>query len=503
MKKSILTMAAALAFSLCASAQTQYVMQIKKNNGDIVRMNADDVQGITFESAALSDRTALIDHVRNIAKGLAEQGANFSSRNVVSELTSQFAKVLVDNAAFFKSTTDAIVQAAIMSAKDVEEGSELQQKGYSKYIDVSLDQLYGRYIIPSEGAPVVEPAAQIEFIFPVTTEKGTTNCMTTIKAVGATSKMVHPVIQDRSIALILHLPESIVLESGELNGETFTKVFDSTINCTFEPNGKSQYVNVIKNKWTLSGVQHSFLEGKEGFLPDKNVITFSRSFDPVTTGQMSSEMAFAQNGQPILEWKGCATIPTLPTIISTFPELIAALMQSAGIDGSSLSDLISGSSISIVDLLLPLLTGSTIDNMEVWAMGDLGFKVKVTDIPTLQTTLMQLREARYQHKGKDAIDALVQQLNTVTEGKVSCKALSQELPFKMVTEKFGIDYIPAPAVKFADEEDYVPMSELADKETIEYTINFMAGTVPLLADNAKTIEEIFMTLLQLFIPEKD
>ena len=44
MKKSILTMAAALAFSLCASAQTQYVMQIKKNNGDIVRMNADDVQ---------------------------------------------------------------------------------------------------------------------------------------------------------------------------------------------------------------------------------------------------------------------------------------------------------------------------------------------------------------------------------------------------------------------------------------------------------------------------
>ncbi len=159
--------------------------------------------------------------------------------------------------------------------------------------------------------------------------------------------------------------------------------------------------------------------------------------------------------------------------------------------------------MTIVDLLLPLLTGRTIDNMEVWAMGDLGFKVKVTDIPTLQTTLMQLREARYQHKGKDAIDALVQQLNTVTEGKVSCKALSQELPFKMVTDKFGINYIPAPAVKFADEEDYVPMSELADKETIEYTINFMAGTVPLLADNAKTIEEIFMTLLQLFFTEKD
>jgi hypothetical protein len=492
-------MAAALAFSLCASAQTQYVMQIKKNNGDIVRMNADEVQGITFESAPMSDRTALIDHVRDMAKGMAEQGGNFTARNIISDIANQFAKVLVDNEAFFKSTMDAIVQAAIMSAKDVEEGSELQKKGYSKYIDVSLDQLYGRYIIQSEGAPVIEPATQIEFIFPLTTEAGTTNCMTTIKAVGNTVEMVHPVIKDRTIALILHLPESIVLESGEWNGETFTKVFDSTINCAFEPNGTSQYVNFFNNKWELSGAQHSFIKGNEEFLPDENVITFSRSFDPVTTGQMTSEFAVAQNNRPIVEWKSSATVPTLPTLFKTLAQLIAAMKQDP--EGFSIKDLISslsGSDASLIDILLPLLAGSTIDNMEIWAMGDLGFKVKVTDIPTLQKTLMDLRAARYQHKGEAAIDALVQQLNAVTEGKVSCKALSQELPFKMVTEKFGIDYIPAPAVKFADEEDYVPMSELVDKETIQYTFNFINEIVPQMGANTQTMVEIFKTLMQIF-----
>lgn len=494
-------MAAALAFSLCASAQTQYVMQIKKNNGDIVRMNADDVQGITFESAPMSDRTALIDHVRDMAKGLAEQGVNFTARNIISDITSQFAKVLVDNEAFFKSTVDAIVQAAIMSAKDVEEGSELQKKGYSKYIDVSLDQLYGRYIIQSEGAPVIEPATQIEFIFPLTTVEGTTNCLTKIKAVGATVEMVHPVVTDRSIALILHLPESIVLESGELDGETFTKVFDSTINCAFEPNGTSQYVNFFNNKWELSGAQHSFIKGDEVFLPDENVITFSRSFDPVTTGQMTSEFAFAQNSRPIVEWKSSATVPTLPTLFKTLEQLIAAMKEDPDSKGFSIKDLISslsGSDASLIDILLPLLAGSTIDNMEIWAMGDLGFKVKVTDIPTLQKTLMDLRAARYQHKGEAAIDALVQQLNAVTEGKVSCKALSQELPFKMVTEKFGIDYIPAPAVKFADEEDYVPMSELVDKETIQYTFNFINAIIPQMGANTQTMVEIFKTLMQFF-----
>jgi hypothetical protein len=167
----------------------------------------------------------------------------------------------------------------------------------------------------------------------------------------------------------------------------------------------------------------------------------------------------------------------------------------------SIKDLISslsGSDASLIDILLTLLAGSTIDNMEIWAMGDLGFKVKVTDIPTLQKTLMDLRAARYQHKGEAAIDALVQQLNAVTEGKVSCKALSQELPFKMVTEKFGIDYIPAPAVKFADEEDYVPMSELVDKETIQYTFNFINEIVPQMGANTQTMVEIFKTLMQIF-----
>ena len=505
MKKNILTLAAALTFSLCASAQTQYVMQIKKNNGDVVRVNADEVQDVTFESAALSNRTALIDHVRTIAKGMAEQGVNMGARNVITEVSSEFAKVLVANVEFLKGIKDASVELALKSAKDVEEGSELQQMGYSKYIEWGIDKLNGRYTFKTDGAPTVEAADQIEVIFPVTTkEGGIVNCMTTLKGSGNTVGMVFPVLSDRTIALVLQVPETIMLESGRWSGGMFTKLFDTAFNNTFEANGTSKYVSFLRNKWSLNGVQHSFLKVTEGvLLPDENTISFGVGFDPVSTGQITSTLGFEQNNQPILSWNGSVTIPSMPIIIPTLSTLISTLKQGGDTTGSGidLSGLASGSG-SILDLLMPLLAGSTIDNMEAVAMGDLGFKVKVTDLPKFQTLLMQLREARYQRKGEAAIDALVQQLNAITEGTVSCKALSQELPFKMVTKKFGVNYIPAPAVKFADEEDYVPLTDLTDKETLEYTINFLASGVPQLASNGKTMINIFATLLQLINFEK-
>ena len=503
MKKSILTMTAALAFSLCASAQTQYVMQIKKNNGDVVRMNADEVQGISFETTALSDRTALMDHVRSVAKGMAEQGGNFGARKVISMLCQELAEVIVNNAQFFKGIRDASVEAALKSAKDVEQGSELQQMGYAKYIEWGIDKLNGRFTFKSEGAPEVAVADQIEIIFPVTLEgEEPLNCKTTIKGTGNTVKMVFPVLSDRTTALVLLLPESIVIEAGRLNGETFAKDFDVILSCAFDSNAASSYVSFLKNRWSLTGVQHAFLKPTDKYpIHDENGITIGLGFDPVTTGQMTSSFSFDQNNVPVFDWKGSVTIPMLPTLITSIRAMIAAMQQS-GSSSINVKDLISGlsgggASGSIVDLLLPLLTGSTIDNMETWMMGDLGFKVKVTDIPKLQQLLMQMREARYQRKGEAAMNELVQQLNTVIEGTVSCKALSQELPFKMVTKKFGVNYIPSPAVKFADEQDYVPMSELTDKETAEYVVNAISGNVPQVVSNARTMVSIFTTLLQL------
>jgi hypothetical protein len=51
MKRSILTIVAAVAFVLGAAAQTaqtQYVMQIKKTNGEIIPVNADEIADVSF-----------------------------------------------------------------------------------------------------------------------------------------------------------------------------------------------------------------------------------------------------------------------------------------------------------------------------------------------------------------------------------------------------------------------------------------------------------------------
>jgi hypothetical protein len=42
------------------------------------------------------------------------------------------------------------------------------------------------------------------------------------------------------------------------------------------------------------------------------------------------------------------------------------------------------------------------------------------------------------------------------------------------------------------------MSELVDKETIQYTFNFINEIVPQMGANTQTMVEIFKTLMQIF-----
>ena len=53
----------------------------------------------------------------------------------------------------------------------------------------------------------------------------------------------------------------------------------------------------------------------------------------------------------------------------------------------------------------------------------------------------------------------------------------KEIPMKLATTQIGIDYWAVPALKFADETDYVPLTEVLDQKSVEYGLNIVDHAV--------------------------
>jgi hypothetical protein len=54
---------------------------------------------------------------------------------------------------------------------------------------------------------------------------------------------------------------------------------------------------------------------------------------------------------------------------------------------------------------------------------------------------------------------------------MTCQGLNQYIPMRLQTAKIGIDYWSVPALNFADENGYVAITDMLDKESIEYMLN--------------------------------
>ena len=74
--------------------------------------------------------------------------------------------------------------------------------------------------------------------------------------------------------------------------------------------------------------------------------------------------------------------------------------------------------------------------------------------------------------------------------KLTCKGVNQVIPMKLQTEKFGVDYWAMPAFNFADEQGYVPFTQLLDKESVEYAINIVDHAAEPMAGAIVTVRQL-------------
>jgi hypothetical protein len=106
--------------------------------------------------------------------------------------------------------------------------------------------------------------------------------------------------------------------------------------------------------------------------------------------------------------------------------------------------------------------------------------------------------ARRNYADQKTIDQYTQKLNELVKCEMTCKGVNQEIPMRLQTEKFGVDYWAMPAFNFADEQGYVPFTQLLDKESVEYAINIVDHAAEPMAGSIITVRQL-MQFVQTFL----
>lgn len=492
MKKGLLTLIAASALCLGASAQTQYMMQVTKTNGQVEMFNADEVESVTFVEGALSPKVAMMTEVRNSLYGLASTKMNFAALNMSTDILSEFVKILLPNRNLVAALVQQAYGAVKSQVKPVEEGSELAKAGYEKYLVIDYRMFDGVYTYSNEGVTVGEASGKVEINFPIDVEDYKGSVSVSFTGSGNATEMLMSYIGDKSVALIIRFPETLNFAASNKEG---AKLFEGKMNFAFEKKSEgSSYIIPLQDKWNISTEMKANLQQ----LNDENTIKLSLGIDN-STGTITSENSFEMNGQQVIERKAQVTFP----ILRELSQIIPLIGNMSGLNGGSVFDVLgevlsSGNAKEMITSISSvLLNGATIDNYEVTLLGDLTLAVNVNNIFMASQAMKAMKEARRNGGDEAVLSQHAEALNQLIQLTVKTKKLGAELPAKMVAAQVGVDWTVLPAISF-DGQTYTPIPELIDVKSACYILNIADHCVKPLSTIVSKHGVIIGNIIKLF-----
>lgn len=140
------------------------------------------------------------------------------------------------------------------------------------------------------------------------------------------------------------------------------------------------------------------------------------------------------------------------------------------------------------------MLGNSIDNLQITLLDDLTTTLKISDCAKVIQLQNQMASARRNYADEATIEQYTQQLNQLVSGSMTCQGLSQTIPMKLQTIKFGIDYWAMPALNFADENGYVALTDMLDKESIEYMVNIADHAAEPMQQSIVTVRQLMQAL---------
>ena len=440
---------------------------------------ANDANDNPSQEQAKKDRKEFIQHTRQNLKEVAEN-LNFASWEVANTINQEFNQSVLNNPEFEKAIIPLFTQKIRETVKPVEEGSELAALGYKQYATIDLTAFNYRFMMKEDGSGFdVEEAEDFEMIInglnPLTQqwEKGLRKL--TLKASGDTYKQLAKRLGNEELAVVILVPSDFAFSIASMVPGSWMERFIGSFKNNVTMSGESEFMNPKTDVIGITGVISSiFPEIKEGdYAADATDLNFIFTQDPVTN-KVGTYLTFVHNGKNMMDlWS---------MLEYTDKEIDLSKYTGSG---------------TILDLLVALMGGSNLD-ATFSLNGDLTTEISVSDCGKAMQLQKEMAHARRSYADQATIEGYTQQLNELVSAKMSCDGVNQEIPMRLQTEKFGVDYWAMPAFNFADEQGYVPFTQLLDKESVEYAINIVDHAAEPMAGAIVTVRQL-MQFVQTFL----
>ena len=441
-----------------------------------------DVGDNPAQEQAKKDRKEFVQHTRQNLKMMAEN-LNFRSWDAANTLNLRFNQYVLNNPGFSRAVLAAFIQKTMQSIKPVEEGSKLAEMGFTKYGTVDLTNFNYRFTMNDDMTGFdFEEADDFEVILngwnPTTQQLENGIYKLTLKAGGETSiKSLISYKNIEGLALILLIPTDFQFAISSKMTGTWVDGFKGNFKNWFATSPDSEYTTLREDSWGISGTLISQFAAvpEKGIKADNTTLNFSIDHDRVNH---KADLAFdwEQNG---------------------FKMFSLSLKESAdgtgGLPNLDLSSFTSAS--SIFELFAVIWNGRSINEGKLTLLDDLTTTISISDMAKAVETARASKAARRNYADMKTIDQYTQELNRLIKCEMTCKGVNQTIPMCMVTTKFGVDYWSMPALNFADENGYVPFTELLDKESVEYGINIIDHAAEPMQQSVIVVRQLLQFLM--------
>ena len=434
------------------------------------------------EEQAKKDRKEFIKHTRENLKDIA-QNLNFTSWELANTLNQEFNTTVLNNPEFEKTIIPMFTQKVRETIQPVEEGSELAAMGYKQYATIDLTKFNYRFTMKEDGSGFnVEEAEDFEMIInginPGTQqwEKGLRKL--TLQASGDTYKQLAKRLGNEETAVVILVPSEFKFNIASMVPGYWKDVFKGEFKNDVKMSGESEFVNPETDGLNITGkLETALSESPDKTHPaDATELYFSFGQDPAADkgGMLFS---FVHNNKKRIELNTVVTGPEGKEILT-------------GLSAFSTSG-------SILDVLVAMMSGNNIEST-IPLNDDLTTAVSISNCGKVMQLQKEMAHARRNYADQATIEEYTKQLNELVSAKMTCKGVNQVIPMKLQTEKFGVDYWAIPAFNFADEQGFVPLTELLDAESIQYGINIVDHAAEPMAGAIITVRQL-LQFVQTFI----
>ena len=412
------------------------------------------------QDQAKKNRKEFVEHTRATMKDLAEN-LNFGSWTAANTLNLYFNQYVLNNHEFNKTVLKAFMQKMQQSVKAVDEGSELAEMGYQKYGTVDFTEFNYRFTENADNTGFdVEEAEDFEVILngwnTLTQQVENGIYKLTLKAGGNQRfKFVRASSQQEGLAIVFIMPSEFKFAISDKQTGTWMDGFSGTFQNQVNVAAGHEYAQLARDTWGVSGsVSSNFPDAPNlNEKADQTTVNFSIVNK---REDYTGEYAFSweQNGRKMIDL--------------TMKQSRDAEGGIANIDLSQFT-----SAASIIDFLAAWMTTRNLDEAKLTLLDDLTTTISISDMTKALELARESASARRRYANEATIDQYTQQLNALIKAEMTCKGVSQTIPMKLVTTKFGVDYWTMPAFNFADENGYVSLVDLLDAQSVQYGINII------------------------------